>query len=535
MLAALEEKANDARVTYLASDAPIRDDIAIVAITERTLADLPYRTPVDRGFLADVIGQLNAAGVKAIGIDMLFDSATEIEKDDRLKSVMANSAAPVVTAFADADNGLSEDQAKYLRYFVGARLRGVPDIAVDGFDHVARWHHPARKSAAVILPSFSAALAAAVGAEAPDGPFRIDYQKGSGAERTPFRVIPAEAIELVPREWIDGRIAIVGVVLNQRDRVWTPIEVADAAGMPGVHVHAQVLAQLIDGRRWPSLGLWGEIAVVTLMTLAGLLSIIARLSVLAKTLLAIVAVGGFWVLAFQAYATASVFVPIIAPTVGFIVGLGFALIEAKSWLSGSADRLGSALAVYTRWETAEALREGVATLPSVTARRRKLTAVMSSDVVGYSRLMREDDAATVDAVREARAHIADKVESYSGRVVDSPGDALLADFSNALAAVECALAIQSEPVAESITVRIGIDLGDVIEDDGAIYGDPVNRAARMESLAEPGTVCITDIVEGQIRGRVTIDPIPLGPKKVKNFAQPVETFILRQCDPMQHG
>ena len=131
--------------------------------------------------------------------------------------------------------------------------------------------------------------------------------------------------------------------------------------------------------------------------------------------------------------------------------------------------------------------------------KRKLTAILSADVAGYSRLMGEDEAATVKTVETYKKVIADLIHQHRGRVVDSPGDNLLAEFASVVDAVQCAVAVQKEiqarnaelPENRRMQFRIGINLGDVIEEDDRLYGDGVNIAARLESLADPAGICIS--------------------------------------------
>ncbi len=128
--------------------------------------------------------------------------------------------------------------------------------------------------------------------------------------------------------------------------------------------------------------------------------------------------------------------------------------------------------------------------------KRKLTAILSADVKGYSRLMREDEAATVSTLTTYKAAITSLIQKHRGRVVDSPGDNLLAEFASVVDAVQCAVEIQEElrvrntdmPENRKMEFRIGVNLGDVIEEGERIYGDGVNIAARIEGLAEGGGI-----------------------------------------------
>ncbi len=165
---------------------------------------------------------------------------------------------------------------------------------------------------------------------------------------------------------------------------------------------------------------------------------------------------------------------------------------------------------------------------------RRLAAILSADAVGYSRLMAENEAATIRSVQESRALISEVVASYRGRVVDAPGDNVLAEFPAALAAVEAAIEIQNRlhergsevPESRRMQFRIGIHLGDVATDGTSLYGDGVNIAARLEGLAEPGGICISGEVHGQVRGRIDTDFEDLGDREVKNIPHPVRVYRL---------
>ncbi len=165
--------------------------------------------------------------------------------------------------------------------------------------------------------------------------------------------------------------------------------------------------------------------------------------------------------------------------------------------------------------------------------RHRLAAILAADVVGYSRLMADDDRATVIALDAARAVFRTEIEARQGRVIDMAGDSVLAAFETASGAVEAALAVQRalgatlEGVAEHrrMRFRIGVHLGDVIEKtDGTVYGDGVNIAARLESLAEPGSIAISDAVHGAVRNRVGAAFADAGEHSVKNIPRPVRVW-----------
>ena len=163
---------------------------------------------------------------------------------------------------------------------------------------------------------------------------------------------------------------------------------------------------------------------------------------------------------------------------------------------------------------------------------RKLAAILSADVKGYSRLMGEDEVATIRTLTAYRAVMATLIQRHRGRVVDSPGDNLLAEFASVLDAVQCAVEIQQElklrnadlPAPRKMEFRIGINLGDVIVEGERIYGEGVNIAARLEGLAEAGGICISGTVYDQIENKLALGYKYLGKQVVKNIARPVQVY-----------
>ncbi len=160
---------------------------------------------------------------------------------------------------------------------------------------------------------------------------------------------------------------------------------------------------------------------------------------------------------------------------------------------------------------------------------RRLAAILSADVAGYSRLMGDDEAATVETLTKYRQVFADHIARHDGRVVDSPGDNLLAEFASPVEALSAAVDIQHElarhnrQLAEhrQIQFRIGLNLGDVIaKDNGTLYGDGVNVAARLEGMAEPAGICLSETLYLQVEGKVEAAFEDVGAHEVKNIAPP---------------
>ena len=164
--------------------------------------------------------------------------------------------------------------------------------------------------------------------------------------------------------------------------------------------------------------------------------------------------------------------------------------------------------------------------------KRKLTAILSADVKGYSRLMGEDEVGTIQTLNAYKELMAGLIQHHHGRVVDAPGDNVLAEFGSVVDAVECAVEIQKElktrnaqlPENRKMEFRIGINLGDVIEDGEQILGDGVNIAARLESLSEVGGICISGTAYDQVRNKLELGYEYLGEQTVKNIALPVRVY-----------
>jgi TolB-like protein len=167
---------------------------------------------------------------------------------------------------------------------------------------------------------------------------------------------------------------------------------------------------------------------------------------------------------------------------------------------------------------------------------RRLAAIMAADVVGYSRLMGADEEGTLASLRTLRRElIHPKFDQHKGRIVKTTGDGMLVEFASVVDAVRCAVEMQREMVVRNlgvpndqrIEIRVGINLGDIIVEDGDIFGDGVNVAARLEALAEPGGICVSRVVRDQGRDKLDFSFDDMGEQAVKNIARPVRVFHVR--------
>src|SRR5450830_1567807 len=167
---------------------------------------------------------------------------------------------------------------------------------------------------------------------------------------------------------------------------------------------------------------------------------------------------------------------------------------------------------------------------------RRLAAILAADVAGYSRLMSADEEGTLAQLKAYRRELVDpKIAEHRGRIVKTTGDGALVEFASAVDAVRCAMEIQRAlaernaaiPEDRRIEFRIGINVGDIIVDEGDIYGDGVNIAARVETLASPGAICLSENAYQQMKGKLTLDVSDMGEQQLKNIAQPVRVYLVR--------
>src|SRR5712671_2667821 len=182
--------------------------------------------------------------------------------------------------------------------------------------------------------------------------------------------------------------------------------------------------------------------------------------------------------------------------------------------------------VYSTWEdrTLEAHRV-----------ERKLSAIFAADVEGYSRLMGLDEVGTLRTLTAYRVIIDRLIASHRGRIFNTAGDSLVADFASAVDAVQCAVAVQEaidkenadRPVGEQMRFRIGIHVDDIIVQGDNLFGDGVNIAARLEALAEPGAICVSGTVRDQIGTKLPLSFTDLGEQQVKNIAQPIKAYRIK--------
>lgn len=523
-LAAADRWVEDLAVARLAPPQPQHPAIAIIAITEDSLAALPYRAPLDRGLLADLIARLRGKGVRAIGLDVLLDQPTEPAKDAALHAALTAAGAPVVALSAAAATPLTQRQRRFHDGFLAGLAQGHGNLAKDRLDGVVRRHRPWLDG----RPSLPAALAAiAGGITPPREDFTIAWRRPADPGLRPFVVYPAEAVAMLPAAWLAGRIVLVGTTVPDSDRHRTPLS-ATMGTSPGVEIQAQVLAQLLDGRAAPNIGGTARGAVVALPAAAGVA--LAAIG-LPPLLLALAAVGGAVLMWLAAAVTVMLGGPLLsplAPSLAWLTAIGAASALASVRERQARTTLMGLFAAHLSGPVAEEIWLNRRTLLSGGRPRPHslMATVLFTDIENFTpaseRLGPERLMAWLETYMEAMTDI---VTGHGGIVLRFIGDGILAAFgaplprsdeaavtADAVQAVCAALAMEdalrrlnrdwSAAGLPEIRIRAGIVTGPMVGGSiGArrhleytLMGDAVNTAARLEALAKtvaaaPGHPC----------------------------------------------
>jgi class 3 adenylate cyclase/CHASE2 domain-containing sensor protein len=558
-----DEVYGDLLVTALTPPAPQHPMLALITLGEDDFARLACRSPVDRDFLAGLIGQLEAAGVRAIGIDILFDQPTLPAMDERLRRRIIAASIPVVAITALPEAPLTEQQRDFLGRFLAGMTTGHANLAKDSVDGTVRWHVPVGSDG---TPSLPARLAALAGAAVPAGPFRIAWRNGPSPDVSAFASYPAEAVPLLPREWLAGRIVLIGTVLTGVDRHRTPMSVTGGA-TPGVMITAQVLAQLLDGRSRPLVPWTGQALLALAGAGAGVGLAMAGLPLVWLVMAAVALVGGIWAGGAWLFAAGGPLLAPVAPSVAWLGGMAATL--ARQALDERADRrvLMHLFANHVSREVAdEVWRQRATFMAGRRPRPRELVAtVLFSDIEGFTTICEalppEPLIRWLEGYLDAMVRI---VAAHHGLVLRFIGDAILAVFgvpvprttqaemdADARRAVRCAMAMGRELAtlnerwrAEGLPpvgVRIGIHTGPLVAGclggpgrmEYSLLGDTANTAARLEAFAktvETMTSPHCRIIIGDPTWQAMaggIDAMPVGEVALKGKSRMVRLWLVR--------
>jgi class 3 adenylate cyclase len=539
---------------------PTDTRVVIAAITEGTLAQLPYRSPVDRQFLASLIDKLADDGVAAIGLDVLLDRPTEPEKDALLRRALLYASVPLVVISVAADTPESADQRQYLGQFIAGLRVGDANLAEERFDNMVRQHLPSDANTG--HPSFSASLAAAVGVAPPAQPFTIEWRRAeAGGSAVP--VYPAETIPLLPREWLRGRIVLIGSMVSGSDEHRTPASSFGPATF-GVEIHAQVLSQILAHRAVPLPRLpWDELLACGAGAGVGMIGA-ALLAGWPAVLVLVVAAAAFLVGDLAVYAGTGLLLPAIAPILALAIAGG----AVRAWRGHSDRRDRRALrTLFSRFVSApvvdEIMRERDLFLAGGRPRPQELTAtVLYADVAAFTSICERLEPAPLIAWLDRYIDtMAEIIMAHQGVLLRFIGDGILAVFGvpvprrdqmaiagDARRAANCALAMEQAMARlnddwravglPEAGLRVGLHTGPMVAGslgtgprmEFTLLGDTANVGARLEQLGKDFVgkrrIYCTIVVGGptfeMLEG--TLPGLPVGSITLRGKREPLDVY-----------
>ncbi|MCP4185571.1 MAG: adenylate/guanylate cyclase domain-containing protein [Hyphomicrobiales bacterium] len=291
-------------------------DIVIITIDEDTLANLPYRSPVDRGFLADVIGKIDSANPVAIGIDLLIDQPSETDKDALFIKALELAKTPIVMGYATGEDGLNTKQLAYENASLQNMQKALVTLVRDDFDGTVRNVFTGRLIDGVWYPSFAAALAEHAGRKEPHPGGSITYLNDGHGNPFEFTSYPAHTVEFIPSEWFTDKLVLLGTGVPMTDLHATPFATIDGAKVGrlfGVFIHAHQLAQMISGDQILSTGIVSTILIVLALTLVAALIVVSSFSLILRMVLIVLIIAIFCFAAYALFVNFQLQIPIATP------------------------------------------------------------------------------------------------------------------------------------------------------------------------------------------------------------------------------
>ncbi|MGH6620060.1 MAG: CHASE2 domain-containing protein [Alphaproteobacteria bacterium] len=515
----IENWSRDFRIVTLMAPTSQSGDIVLVLITEDTLAQFPYRSPVDRGMLADLVQLIYAAGARATGIDILFDQPSEAGKDERLLALLKSAKTPTVVAGVLGRADLTDRQRAYLGGFVGALNHGFVNISTDQIDGAVRHALTRNDGENGVQSSFSATIAAMLGVPTPEPSFQLTYHVGRG-ENISFPSYPAESVRVLPASWFRDKIVLIGSSLPFSDRHRTPFStvIGSKGDLAGIEIHAHILSQILDGTRiWqPSAIL--AVAITALLAAIGAVTAVSRVPFMLRLCAPLAAIVGYVTAAGALFYFELAMFPIVAPVLGCFLAAATANGVFQQKERNLRQYLRNAFAKYVSPNLVEQLVENPEPL-KLEGERRKLT-FLFTDLEGFTSLVeRSDPEVLVKLLNRYLDGMCSLVLEHGGTIDKIVGDAVVAFFGAPLPqedqqmrAVSCAMAMdrfseqfRNEADARRVHLgrtRIGVHSGEATIGnfggdalfDYTAHGDAVNTAARLEGVNKYfGTrICVSE-------------------------------------------
>jgi class 3 adenylate cyclase/CHASE2 domain-containing sensor protein len=525
----------DLRISYLSLPQEQSSDIVIVGITEETLSTFAYRSPIDRRFVNDLLLYLDKSDVKVIGLDILFDQATEPDKDSALQATLTSLKTPLIVATAGIEDRLLRSQADYLNAYLDGVEQGSAAVIKDTVDGVIRFIPIRKPFNGPGRLGFVSQIAKSLGLELFVGnSIPIDFKHGPDSE-TPFiPVYPAHAVTLLPKEWLAGKIVLIGFELEFEDRHPTPLTRGRVAiaELSGVEIHAQALMQLLDKREIFTTGVAWNLAIALTFSCFGIALLLMQVSLRKQLLLVVALLSTIWVGGAFIFIYANTMIKLLPPTLALTLSSLISIIY--QWRAEKAKRQFIHLA-FSKYMSRSYVDQLVANPDQlkVSGEHREVT-FLFTDLAGFTPLTEKlDPESLVSLINEYLEKTCEIVTRHGGMVACIVGDALHVLFNapvyqddHAQRAVEAAIELdafcqnfaalkRSQGIQLDVT-RIGINTGvTVVGNFGGkerieytAMGDAINTAARLESVNKHlGTrVCVSESTVMQCSG-VTFRPI----------------------------
>lgn len=545
----LERHTRDLRLAAFQPPEPRSERVAVIAIDEETIARFAYRSPVDRRFLAELLSAIDRQGARAIGIDLIFDQPTETDKDAILFDTLRSIRTPLAVTYTTNPTIVNARQRAWLEQFVPETLRVDAQWILDPADGTVR-AIPEAPSSASAPNALARRLAQLAGASPSADQIPIAWRARPSEGGDPFVVHPAHRVSELPSGTLRDRIVIIGLMLSLTDRHRTPYSLLDASEqsmMPAVMIHAHSVSQLLEARKAPTPSLYQSAASCGALALAGLLLGLLRTTLGARMAWAIAILAGFWGLALPGFRFGIPMLPLIAPTVSFLLTLW-----AIDFLAGRDERRRrrDVLGAFSRYVSPAIVRRLVTDPRALAiAGRVQPAAFIFTDIEGFTTLAERLDPAGISSLlNEYLDGACQVVFDHEGTIDKFIGDGMMIVFNAPLEqrdylhrALACALALDRHAEAFRVRARergiplgitrIGLHAGPAqIGNFGSRHrmeftalGDNVNTAARIEAAnRQIGTrFCCSESVIKQLA-----DPglLPVGLMPLRGKQHPVKLY-----------